>query len=472
MSDRNENLAKNTVLFAIGSIGSKLLQIILVPFYTRVMTDAEFGTADILQAAVSLLLPVFSLTVYESVFRYAMEKDYDRKAVFSAGAAVTFAGVLFLCICGIGVSVFSDIEYVWLVAANTAAVAFRTLLSQYARAIDRTALFTADNILLTACVLVFNIFFISTLDMGINGYMCGYIAANAVSCAFLAVMLRKEISLNTKKITKELLKTLLIFSIPLIPNTICWWVSSFTDRIMITSMISVAENGLYAAAHKLPSLLSVVVTVFFQAWQISANEEFQKKDAAEFYSEIFEQISSCVFVLASLLMLFCRPITDIFLGEDYYSSWRYMPVLLLAMTFFAFAQFLGSIYSANKKTSMAFVTNFIAMVVNVVFNFVFIRAVGTVGAAAATALSYLVLWIVRIFNTRGIIAVKYKLPQTVASSVLLTLQTVVITACDDQTVVWAVCGACAAAIIAANAKTLAGLVKFALGMACKILKKS
>ena len=58
MSNRNEKLVKNVLLFAIGNIGSKLLQIILVPLYTRVMTSAEYGTVDIMQAIVSLLMPV------------------------------------------------------------------------------------------------------------------------------------------------------------------------------------------------------------------------------------------------------------------------------------------------------------------------------------------------------------------------------------------------------------------------------
>ena len=460
------------MLFAVGSVGSKLLQFFLVPFYTRVLTDAEFGTTDLLQAAVSLLLPVFTLTVYESVFRYAMEKEYDRRSVFAAGAAVTLAGVVFLCLCGAGVALFSQLEYVWLVAANAAAVAFRTLLSQYARAIGKTGLFTSDNLLLTACVLAFNIVFIAVCKWGVGGYMLGYIAANTVSCGFLAVMLRNDISLRLTRITRRLLKTLLLFSVPLIPNTICWWISNFTDRIMITSMVSINENGLYAAAHKLPSLLSVVVTVFFQAWQISANEEIGKQDTAEFYSEIFSQISACVFVLSSLLTLLCRPVTDVLLAEEFFPAWRYMPVLLLSMTFFSFAQFLGSIYSANKKTTMAFVTNFIAMVVNVAFNYILIKNMGTVGAGAATALSFLVLWIVRAVNTRSIVPIRYRVVPLTLSCAVLTAQAVVVSLDPAPAVSYGCGAACFVLILALNLKTLLSLAKFALTLAGKLLKRA
>ena len=78
MADRKMNLAKNTAMFALGNLGSKLLQIFLVPYYTRAMSESEFGTADVLQAVVALLLPVLSLTIYDAVFRYAMENDYNK----------------------------------------------------------------------------------------------------------------------------------------------------------------------------------------------------------------------------------------------------------------------------------------------------------------------------------------------------------------------------------------------------------
>ena len=160
MSSRNENLIKNVILFAIGNIGSKLLQIILVPLYTRVMTSAEYGTVDIMQAIVSLLIPIFSFTIYEAVFRYAMEKDYDKKAVFSTGIIVCGIGGILLCLCGCVATLFVDKVFVWLVVANTFFGFVRSMLSQYSKAVDKTVLYTIDSVLITVCVLILNIIFI------------------------------------------------------------------------------------------------------------------------------------------------------------------------------------------------------------------------------------------------------------------------------------------------------------------------
>lgn len=471
MANREENLAKNTLLFALGNFGSKLLQIILVPFYTRVMTDTQYGTVDLLQAIVSLLIPVASLAIYESVFRYAMEQDKDKNAVLSVGMAVTAIGTLVMCLCGGILSAWLPAGYVWLVIANTAANSLRTLMSQYTKAIGRTGLFSLDNVLMTAVVLVLNITFIAGFRWGITGYMLGYTLANLFSTVFLAMRLGNLSRLRFQSIQKGLIKEMMLFALPLIPNGICWWISSFMDRVMIVSMVGTAANGLYAAAHKIPSLLSVVVTIFFQAWQVSANEEFNKKDIAQFYGKIFHQISACVFILSSLLILFSRLINSIFLGADYQSAWLYMPPLVLSMTFFSFAQFLGSIYSANKKTKMAFVTNFIGVVVNVSLNTLLIPLVGTMGAAIATAFSYLVLWVVRILDTRKIVPICYQTGRLVISSAIVILQTVLVCADVDILVTYGICAAGTLLLVVLHWSALIAMAKFFLQFAGKLFRR-
>lgn len=470
MANREEKLAKNTILFAAGNFGSKLLQIILVPFYTRVMSDAQYGTVDLLQAIVSLLLPIASLAIYESVFRYAMEKEYDKNAVLSVGLLISLVGAVVLCAGGGVVCVFAPASYVWLVIANSIFNSLRTLMSQYTRAVGRTVLFSIDNILMTLLVLVLNIVFIAVLRMGITGYMLGYTLANLLSAVFLYVMLGEQRKLRFSGIRKGLVKEMLLFALPLIPNAICWWISSFLDRVMIVSMVGTAANGLYAAAHKIPSLLSVVVSIFFQAWQMSANEEFRQKDIAGFYSKIFEQISACIFLLSSVLIVLSRPINSIFLGADYGGAWVYMPPLVLSMTFFSFAQFLGSIYSANKKTNMALVTNLVGVAVNVTLNAVLIPLIGTIGAAVATAVSYLVLWLVRIIDTGKIVPMRYKIVTIVAASLIVSAQTVLVCADLDVVVTYSLCAVGTAALLIMYRRTLFTMVNFFLRFAKKILK--
>ena len=473
MSNRNEKLVKNVLLFAVGNIGSKLLQIILVPLYTRVMTSAEYGTVDIMQAVVSLLLPIFSFTIYEAVFRYAMEKEYDKRAVFSTGIVMSLLGTVLLCI-GSGItSLFIDPTFVWLVAANSAVGFFRSLLSQYARAVEKTVLFTVDSVLLTVFVLILNVLFIVKLDMGITGYMLGYILANLLSCILLYACLGKYRKFSMKSVTKPLVREMMRFSLPLIPNGVCWWVSSFIDRIVITAVVGEAANGIYAAGHKIPSMLTMIVTIFFQAWQMSANQEFKKHDVSKFYTAIHDQIFSVIMLVSSFLIVFCKPITSVFLGAEYFSAWQVMPLLLVAISFFSFAQFLGSIYSANKKTTMALVTNLIGVGVSLTVNVLLVAVfkIGIIGSAIATACSYFVLWVVRIVNTGKIVPLFYKKNKMIVAVLILTMQAVLATLNLNEVLTYALSAVAFVSLFLLFIKDVIGLVRFALSFLKKIVKR-
>ena len=115
--EREKKLASNLLLFAVGNIGSKLLQFLLVPFYTAVLNPDQYGITDILQTGSSLIIPIFSLTIAESVFRYGMEKSEDKKAVFSIGINVVTVGSVLIIILGVVTQPFwpvVDSSMIWL----------------------------------------------------------------------------------------------------------------------------------------------------------------------------------------------------------------------------------------------------------------------------------------------------------------------------------------------------------------------
>lgn len=424
MSSRTNLLAKNTAIFGLGNFGSKFLQIILIPYYTRVLTEAEFGTTDILHSVISLLFPIISLSVYEAVFRYAMECDLDKTAVFSSGFGITLIGSLIFVLIGFSISFFFEINYLPIIIISTILHAFRSLYSQYARATNRTTLYSLDDLLFTAFVLIFNILFISVFRLGVMGYMIGHTLANAVSCIILQIALKIK-KLNFLK-TRGYIKLLLKFSSPLIFNTICWWTAAFASRFFIVFYIGTAANGIFSAANKIPSLLTTLVSVFFGAWQISANAEFKNADAKDFYTQIYNLLFSIITTVSSVLILLCKPITNIFLGENFKDAAEIMPTLLIAMSFFAFSQFLGSIYTANKKTGMALFTNIICVAVCLLLNFILIKPFGILGCAISSLVSYFVLWVVRIFNTKKILPMKYNFTKTTLSISILLLQDILI----------------------------------------------
>lgn len=425
--NRNSSLVKNIAIFAIGSVGSKMLQFLLLPFYTRVLSDAQYGTVDVLQSISTLLLPIMSLTIFDAVFRFAMDGITKKEAAFTVGMLTVTIGSAVLIIGGGILTAFVDYKtYIWLIVFYTIAQMFRSVTSQYVRAIGKVRLFTIDNMLQTLMILVCNILFLVVFKLGIEGYILGYIVGNVISFFFVFIAQRLWRDIQPRSIEGGLFPAMYCFSIPLIPNAICWWLTTMIGRIMVTAYLGAEANGLYAVAFKVPTIVTVVVGVFIQAWQISANTECDQKDFSEYNSEIFEALQSVTFLFSALLILCSKLIMGI-LDRSFYEAWQYIPVMLVGICFFTFAQFLGALYTASKKTVMAFVTNLVTAIVNIIGNFVLLPRMGVMGAALSLAISYLVFWIFRLIDTRSLVKIRYNVKEIVLNLLLILIIAVVVT---------------------------------------------
>ena len=132
---------------------------------------------------------------------------------------------------------------------------------------------------------------------------------------------------------------------------------------------------------------------------------------------------------ASALILFSKVATVILLDESYYESWKYIPILALAMTFSALVTFMGSVYLVKKKSVMSFVTAAIGAVVNVVLNFLLIPMFenSAMGAAIATFASYFVVMIIRSVNTQKYVPFNMGILKLVFNTLAVAGQAMVMT---------------------------------------------
>ena len=150
-----------------------------------------------------------------------------------------------------------------------------------------------------------------------------------------------------------------------------------------------------------------------------------------------------------------------------------MPFLLVAISFFSFAQFLGSIYSANKKTTMALVTNLVGVFVSLTANIllVVVFKIGILGSAIATVCSYFVLWIIRIKNTGRIVPIKYQRIKMIIAVLVLLIQAVIATLSTSNLVSTIFSSIAFISLLLIFIKDIIGLVKFGLVFINKILKR-
>ena len=129
--------------------------------------------------------------------------------------------------------------------------------------------------------------------------------------------------------------------------------------------------------------------------------------------------------MASGIILCTRVIPHILFDPKYYDAWRYIPLLVIAMVFTCIVNFLGSIYMVEKKSVRSLVTAAVSAVINVLLNLWWIPVYGVNGAAAATLICYLTVFVIRLVDTRRYIRIRWDWPRFVACSLIVLAQTVI-----------------------------------------------
>ena len=222
------------------------------------------------------------------------------------------------------------------------------------------------------------------------------------------------------KISGTVMKRLLRFCLPLIPSTIFWWITGVSDRYMVAHFRSDVENGLYAAAYKIPTLLTYVVTIFNDAWRLSAVAESEDRDTCtKFYSGVFKYYVAVMFTGGAILAVGAQVFASILFADSYFEAWRFIPILSAATVFTALDTFLGSAYFTVRKTGMSFWTSFAGAALNVVMNLLLIPTWGAMGASVATLASYFVVFVIRAATMYRFIPFKMYPVRVVINTVLL-----------------------------------------------------
>lgn len=429
--DKYKKLASNTIIFAIGTFSSKILSFLLMPFVTRMMTTADYGSADLIQQTVNVLIPIVTLQVNSAALRFSLDKAKNKADVFTVGVRTTIIGfIVFLFfaypISLITINDFKLGEYIVLVYVFVLVSGFRQLCQQFVRGSGRVKLYAIDGIIATATTLLFTFLFLSPLKMGVTGYILAIIASDACSVIFFFVTAKLYKGIRPHLMEKGITGQMLKYCVPLIPTVILWWIINVSDRYMITYFVGSSANGLYTAASKIPNFVILFSQIFIDAWQLSAVDEYGDRKKARFFSKVFRVYSGGVFAVASALILFCQLFTKILVAPSYYDSWKYVPILIIATTYSCIVNFLASVYMAEKKSLMALLTASSGAVTNIVLNLVFIPKMGANGAAIATVCAFLMVFITRGANTRKYVKMNFQLPTMIVETVILIVQSALI----------------------------------------------
>lgn len=407
-NNKYRTLAGNIIVLGIGQFGSKMLVYVMLNFYTSMLDKAAYGDLTNIINAASIFISVFTLSIADGVLRFALEKKNDGKGVFSIGINVAVIGMVIFAVVTPLIGLIPMLKgYEWLVFIYVFMGAVKEICAIYVRARHSVTIYAIDGIVTTVSMIIYSLVFMGIFKLGIAGYVFAVVLGDFTSVIFLNATTKLFKEYRPVKNDPVLRGAMLKYSIPLMPTMIMWWIINTSDGFMVTAFLGSEANGLYGIAYKFPNLATVVVGIFSQAWRMSAITERNSRTVSNFYSNIFSMMQTVMFLASAGIMLILRPlIIPFFVAESFAESYFYVPILLGAVVFQSFSNFLASIYEASNKTTHSLISSAIGAAANIVLNLILIPTMGISGAAVATLASYIIVFVYRIIDTKKLLYMK------------------------------------------------------------------
>ena len=424
-TNKYKELSINTILFSISSLGTKFIAFLFIPLYTNILSTGDYGQIDLVTATVQLLIPVLTLNIQDAILRFALEKENTPGKVLGSGIKLVGGGCVLLgsaLLLGcFGGWLTWERQYMQFLFWSFAGGAVNNCFTMYLKARNKVRILTISGLLNTLITCVLNVMFLLVIPLGVTGYLIANVAGTwmSIGIMYFVGQIYREIQLKTDA---GLMKQMLIYSLPLVVNSLAWWLNNASDRYILTFFCGTAINGIYAVAYKIPTILSTMQRVFYNAWSISAITEFDSSDGDGFIGNIYSIYSGISYIGCSVIMLANIMLAKLLYAKEFYEAWRFVPVLLIGTTFNGIALFEGCIFTAVKKTKEVSFTTLLGAGINTVLNILLIPSMGAMGAALATMIGYFVIWVIRTYRVLKIVVLKVCWKRQLATVLALSVQ--------------------------------------------------
>lgn len=407
--NRNKEFIKNTILLFIGKFASQFMSLLLLPLYTHFLIAEDYGTVDLFQTYISLFVPVLTLRMDSAVFRFLVENREDKK-----GKREVLSNVLFLLLVGLIVTAivavlliaFINIKYGKYVIMNLLILMTSNVLLQILRGLGNNKGYSIASIITGFTTLLANCILIIGFKKSAESILISSSVANIICIIYVIISTKLYNNFNIHLINKNKIKELLKYALPMIPNSLSWWIVHTSDRTVISIFLGVSYNAIYAVSCKFSNVLNSIFTIFNMSWQETAALHINDEDKDIFFSKMINRLV-LFFGMISLLIIGVLPFMyDVIIGENYISSYEYIPILLYANVGNVLATLIGGLYLALKKTKEIATTTIISAVINIITDLILVKFIGIYAAAISTLISYIYLCIYRYIDSKKYLKLK------------------------------------------------------------------
>lgn len=412
ISSKNSFLFASMAIYFVGLFISKFAIFIILPFITRTIPAADYGSFDFSQNIIYVIQPLFSLQISEAIFRFLIKAkdEEEKKRILSSSSGVIFAGIAFAAFSFFIVDSFIyKLDNCWLMFANFATFIILTALQMVARSMKHNKDFAISGVINTLVMLVVQLLALLVFKWGVPGLFAGYIIGELTACLFLFIRLKLYKQFSFKCFSFATLKPMLKFSLPLIPNNISWWAATLICKAMLGGIVSPESQGLYAVTAKFTAILVLFTEVFRLSWLESAVINYDNDDNdKEYNSLVLDKYSILLFTGCSLAIPIISLIFPFFIDGSYQAAVEFIPIAMFAACFAPITSFYGAGYNASKKTVGSLITSLLGTGTTVLLCFLLLKFAnfGIYSIPVSSIAGYLVVWITRQISMKKFFPIK------------------------------------------------------------------
>lgn len=401
------DLTKNISLITVGKATSKLVNILILPFYTSFLSPENYGSIDMVTAYCAMFLQPVTLCIDSAVFVFSSRKTNSKKVkYYSSGFFISVFPIALFCLVMYALtnlskgcdesSFFRGLTQNSLLLCLLVCSGFLVdFLQQMLRSLNKISQYAAIGVLQSLSMILFSIILLP--KWGVRGYLYSMVMSSIMVVLVMFVNCRLWKWLSVRAIDVRYYSQMLRFSLPLIPAPLLVWVQFQSNRPILAATCGMTAVGIFGFATRFPSVINYLADSLCKSWEISAINENMKSDFPEFYN----RLSLAFFVAgASVCLIFpvvVEPVFKVLITKEFHSAVQYIPVVTLSVFLGVCGQLLGTNLTVRKQSYKFFWSSVVAAVVVGGGNWLLIPKFGVWGACLPMALGSLSVMLVRYF---------------------------------------------------------------------------
>ncbi len=399
--------AQRVGLMGVTNLLVNLSGVILLPILTKTLPIEEYGIWAQIIVTIGLIPSIVVLGLPYTMVRFLAgesRREKIQEGYYSIFVIVLFASlvvslVLFSSSRMIAATLFDDNQIIvkilsiilFIECLNGVQFTFFRTFQQMKKYASFVFIQTCLNVVLVA-------YFVLS-GYGITGAALGVLITRCLVFLIMASLIASEIGVKIPRFTN--MRDYLAFGLPTVPGNLSSWVVNSSDRYVIGILLGTVFVGYYSPGYMLGYIMYMFVAPLRIILPALLSKYYDENKMAE--TKMVLKYSLKYFLLLAIpssfgLSLLSEPLLKILsTPEIARDGYLVTPFVAVGTVFFGASVVVNHIIILEKKTAITGSVYTLAAILNLGLNLVLIPYIGIIGAAIATLVAYLFIFVVGMY---------------------------------------------------------------------------